>query len=65
MDRRSWPWKKKSSDKSSNADALQNSNQEQVCQAFLCTTPSVLKYMTPLTFDSNFDHQYLLNKLVN
>ncbi|CAN6290046.1 unnamed protein product [Urochloa humidicola] len=29
MDRRSWPWKKKSSDKSSNPDALQNSNQEQ------------------------------------
>jgi len=35
MDRRSWPWKKKSSDKSSNGDALQNSNQEQVGQAFL------------------------------
>ncbi|KAG8074251.1 hypothetical protein GUJ93_ZPchr0006g43222 [Zizania palustris] len=27
MDRRSWPWKKKSSDKSSSADASQNSNQ--------------------------------------
>ncbi|KAL6644719.1 hypothetical protein ACP70R_016327 [Stipagrostis hirtigluma subsp. patula] len=27
MDRRSWPWKKKSSDKSSNTDASQNSNQ--------------------------------------
>jgi hypothetical protein len=36
MDRRSWPWKKKSSDKSSNADALHNSNHaEQVCQDFL------------------------------
>ncbi|KAG8096804.1 hypothetical protein GUJ93_ZPchr0013g36995 [Zizania palustris] len=33
MDRRSWPWKKKSSDKSSSADASQNSNQaEQVLQ---------------------------------
>ncbi|KAG2542149.1 hypothetical protein PVAP13_9NG570142 [Panicum virgatum] len=29
MDRRSWPWKKKSSDKSSNGEVLQNSNQEQ------------------------------------
>jgi hypothetical protein len=28
-------------------------------------TPSVLKYMTPLTFYSNFDHQYMWNKLVN
>ncbi|CAN6305526.1 unnamed protein product [Urochloa humidicola] len=27
MDRRSWPWKKKSSEKSSNTDALQSSNQ--------------------------------------
>ncbi|XP_062205395.1 filament-like plant protein 4 [Phragmites australis] len=27
MDRRSWPWKKKSSDKSSNTDVLQSSNQ--------------------------------------
>ncbi|XP_062216204.1 filament-like plant protein 4 [Phragmites australis] len=27
MDRRSWPWKKKSSDKSSNTDVSQNSNQ--------------------------------------
>uniref|UniRef100_A0A0D9XHY7 Filament-like plant protein 4 n=1 Tax=Leersia perrieri TaxID=77586 RepID=A0A0D9XHY7_9ORYZ len=27
MDRRSWPWKKKSSDKSSNGDALKSSNQ--------------------------------------
>ncbi|XP_006649732.1 filament-like plant protein 4 [Oryza brachyantha] len=27
MDRRSWPWKKKSSDKSSTADASQNANQ--------------------------------------
>lgn len=36
MDRRSWPWKKKSSDKSSNTDVLQSSNQaEQVCAA-LC-----------------------------
>jgi hypothetical protein len=29
------------------------------------STPSVLKYMTLLTFYSNFNHQYLSNKLVN
>jgi hypothetical protein len=28
-------------------------------------TPYVLKYMTMLPFYSNFDHQYILNKLVN
>ncbi|KAF8718471.1 hypothetical protein HU200_025238 [Digitaria exilis] len=46
MDRRSWPWKKKSSDKSSNADALQNSNQEQVCQVFLCSVLSLFRLYT-------------------
>jgi len=31
MDRRSWPWKKKSSDKSSDKDGLQRPNQAEVC----------------------------------
>jgi hypothetical protein len=29
------------------------------------STPSVLKYMTPLTSCCNFDHYYLLNKFTN
>jgi hypothetical protein len=33
--------------------------------AFLSATPFVFKYMTPLTFYFKFDHQYILNKLVN
>ncbi|CAL4938511.1 unnamed protein product [Urochloa decumbens] len=48
MDRRSWPWKKKSSDKSSNADALQNSNQEQEDKApkFVQVSPETYAHLT-------------------
>ncbi|KAK8446343.1 hypothetical protein SEVIR_9G473900v4 [Setaria viridis] len=48
MDRRSWPWKKKSSDKSSNADALQNSNQEQEDKApkFVQISPETYAHLT-------------------
>ncbi|RLN19971.1 filament-like plant protein 4 [Panicum miliaceum] len=48
MDRRSWPWKKKSSDKSSNGDALQNSNQEQEDKApkFVQISPETYANLT-------------------
>jgi hypothetical protein len=40
MDRRSWPWKKKSSDKSSAGDVLKSSGQaEQVCVHSLAFLP--------------------------
>ncbi|KAL6867468.1 hypothetical protein ACP4OV_015492 [Aristida adscensionis] len=49
MDRRSWPWKKKSSDKSSNADALQNSNQaeqEDKAPKFVQVSPETYAHLT-------------------
>jgi hypothetical protein len=36
MDRRSWPWKKKSSEKSSNTDALLSSDQAEQVSVTLC-----------------------------
>lgn len=49
MDRRSWPWKKKSSDKSSNADALQNSTQaeqEDRTPKFVQISPETYAHLT-------------------
>ncbi|KAF7054663.1 hypothetical protein CFC21_062302 [Triticum aestivum] len=49
MDRRSWPWKKKSSDKSSNADVLQNSNQaeqEDKAPKFVQISPETYAHLT-------------------
>ncbi|XP_066383058.1 filament-like plant protein 4 [Miscanthus floridulus] len=49
MDRRSWPWKKKSSDKSSNADALQNSNhaeQEDKAPKSMQISPETYAHLT-------------------
>ncbi|KAM3229780.1 hypothetical protein ACQJBY_060541 [Aegilops geniculata] len=49
MDRRSWPWKKKSSDKSSNADVLQNSNQaeqEDKVPKFVQISPETYAHLT-------------------
>ncbi|KAJ1297973.1 hypothetical protein BS78_01G419000 [Paspalum vaginatum] len=49
MDRRSWPWKKKSSDKSSSADVLQNSNQaeqEDKTPKFVQISPETYAHLT-------------------
>ncbi|WVZ56204.1 hypothetical protein U9M48_006772 [Paspalum notatum var. saurae] len=49
MDRRSWPWKKKSSDKSSNTDVLQNSNQaeqEDKTPKFVQISPETYAHLT-------------------
>lgn len=49
MDRRSWPWKKKSSDKSSNADASHNSNQpeqDEKVPKFVQISPETYAHLT-------------------
>ncbi|KAK3147828.1 hypothetical protein QOZ80_3BG0287250 [Eleusine coracana subsp. coracana] len=49
MDRRSWPWKKKSSDKSSNTDVSQNSNQaeqEDKAPKFVQVSPETYAHLT-------------------
>lgn len=47
MDRRSWPWKKKSSDKSSNADVLQNqAEQDDKVQKFVQISPETYAHLT-------------------
>jgi hypothetical protein len=47
MDRRSWPWKKKSSDKSSNADVLQNqAEQDDKVPKFVQISPETYAHLT-------------------
>ncbi|TVU47745.1 hypothetical protein EJB05_07354 [Eragrostis curvula] len=49
MDRRSWPWKKKSSDKSSNTDVSQNPNpaeQEDKAPKFVQISPETYAHLT-------------------